>query len=196
MATGMELIAAIAAALVLALIGLAFSPVSFPSYLRWTALIMVIPIFVVLYPPILKSLTNWFLRLVKKEELDRFPRFRDNLTLVGLYTLPGFLHGLGLFSVLNSLYTLSFKHYLTITGSYYAASLAGLVALFAPGGLGVREAILFLVLPFLVPKEIAIASAVVIRLVTIVGEIILAGGAIILARNKNWKITIKKQNNL
>jgi hypothetical protein len=191
MATGMELIAAFAAALLLAFIGLAFSPVSFPAYFRWTAFAMIVPLLVSLYPPVLRSVMNRLLRLIKKESLDCFPPYSTNLALVALYTLPGFLQGLGLFSILRSLYDISFAHYLTITGSYYAASIAGLIAIFAPGGLGVREGILFLILPVLVPKEIAIVSAIVMRLVTITGEIALAVVWMILFRFKCRVTTCK-----
>jgi len=176
MATGMELVAALTAALLLAFIGLALSPSHFPSYLRWVALLCIAPLLAALSPPVLRRVSNAVLRLAGREKIEiRFP-FKANLALVGLYTIPGFLHGCGLFLLINSLSHISTHHYLAVTGAYYTASLAGLIAFFAPGGLGVREGVLFLVLPALVGRETAIVAAILIRLVTIVAEVVLAAG--------------------
>ncbi|UCD20083.1 MAG: flippase-like domain-containing protein, partial [candidate division WOR-3 bacterium] len=125
--------------------------------------------------PVLRTVTNSILRLARRPAIEQFTPFRINITLVGLYMIPGLVHGLGLFFLLNALSPVSGSHYLAITGSYYAASLAGLAAFFAPGGLGVREGVLFLVLPLLVPRESAIVAAIMIRLVTVLAEMALAG---------------------
>jgi uncharacterized membrane protein YbhN (UPF0104 family) len=175
MGTGMELIAALSAALLLSFIGLAASPAQFPPYLRWLALVAIAPLIAILSPPVLRTVANSILRLARKPAIEQFTPFRINIALVGLYMIPGLVHGLGLFFLLNALSPVSGSHYLAITGSYYAASLAGLAAFFAPGGLGVREGVLFLVLPLLVPRESAIVAAITIRLVTVLAELALAG---------------------
>lgn len=182
MATGMELIAALSAALLLAFTGLISSSTEFPRYLKWTALLCVVPLLIALAPPILKFVANAILKLLGRKKMEHVPPFKTNLLLVLMYTIPGFLHGLGLFLVINSLAHLSAGHYLAVTGTYYTASLAGLLAVFAPGGLGVREGVLFLVLPFLIPQETAIVAAVLIRLITIAAEICLAGLFAVAAR--------------
>jgi len=175
LATGIEMIAALAAAFLLAFIGLASSPGSFPSYLRWAPLVGLVPLFAALTPAFMKRTANMLLRLAGRKEVGALPPYRANVGLVLLYTIPGFLHGLGLFFLLNAFAHIPAAHYLAVTGVYYAANLVGLLAVFAPGGLGVREGILFLVLPALVGKEIAIISAILMRLVTIAAELVLAG---------------------
>ena len=50
-----------------------------------------------------------------------------------------------------------------------------MLAVFAPGGLGVREGILMLVLPLIVPRESAIIAALALRIVMIAAELSLAG---------------------
>lgn len=176
MGTAMELTAALSAALLLAFIGLAAAPVEFPRYLRWAALAATVPLLAALYPPILRAVANTALRLIRRPPIEDFTPFRINVMLVGLYMIPGLLHGLGLFLLLNALSPVSARYYLAITGSYYTASLAGLVAFFAPGGLGVREGVLLLVLPLIVPHEAALASTIMIRLVTVAAEVALALG--------------------
>ena len=60
--------------------------------------------------------------------------------------------------------TIGFQHVLFLTGSLavYQAPL-GLIALFAPGGLGVREGALTYLLPFLVPGSVAVILSVLTR---------------------------------
>ena len=61
-----------------------------------------------------------------------------------------------------------------IIGIYDAASLAGMAALFAPATIGVREVVIFLALPAMIAKVFVIAETVMIRIVTIIVEILLA----------------------
>jgi uncharacterized membrane protein YbhN (UPF0104 family) len=175
MATGIELIVALTSALLLAFIGLATSRANFPPFLRWAPLIAIIPLLIALSPPLLRRTADAILRLAGRKKLDRLPPYKAIILFVLAYMLPGFLHGLGLFLLLNMLSHVPGSQYLAVTGIYYAANLIGLVAVFAPGGLGVREGILFLVLPILVGKETAIVAAILIRLITIAAEITLAG---------------------
>jgi uncharacterized membrane protein YbhN (UPF0104 family) len=174
MATGLELMAALSAAFLLALVGLASSPDYVPPYLRWVPLVALVPLLVALSPKLLQRTANAILRLLKRSELDRLPPYSANIAFVVLYTIPGFLHGLGLFLLLNAFSEVPGSHYLAVTGAYYAANLIGLLAVFAPGGLGVREGVLFLVLPTLVGTDVAIIAALLIRLITMAAEVVLA----------------------
>ena len=97
------------------------------------------------------------------------------LGLTLLYIIPGLLQGLGLYLLLLSLGPVEPGSYLAVTGAYYTAGLAGMLAFFAPGGLGVREGILMLVLPLVVPGESAIIAALLLRLIMIAAELFLAG---------------------
>ena len=175
LATVIELIAALAAAFLLACIGFAFSPAYFSPHMRWVPLFGLIPLLAALSPPLLRRMANTMLRLAGRKELHSLPSYSANIVFVLLYTLPGFLNGLGLFVLLNAFSRVPAAHYLTVTGVYYTANLIGLVAVFAPGGLGVREGILFLFLPALVGKEVAIIAAILIRMITMAAEIALAG---------------------
>jgi uncharacterized membrane protein YbhN (UPF0104 family) len=182
MATGIELVSALAAAFLLAFVGLMSISAYVPSALWWLSLFGVALLLTALSPPVLTKIANIVFRLTGRMPIEQIAPFGKSIAFAALYTIPGLLHGLGLFLVLNSLSPVPATHYLAITGAYYAASLTGLVAFFAPGGLGVREGVLFLVLPLLVPKESAIIAAVAIRLVTIVAEVALAGTFTLAAR--------------
>jgi len=184
LATGMELVSALSAALLLTFAGLASSPAHFPIYLKWFALVGIALLLSALSPPVMGSVIKLLSRITGREFPGRIPPYRIILLLVGIYTIPGLVHGLGLFFLLNSLSPVPAEHYLAVTGAYYAASIVGILAVFAPGGLGVREGITMLVLPLIVPRENAIVAAVVIRLVLILAEIFLAGVFSLAARGK------------
>ncbi|MEN8208869.1 MAG: hypothetical protein ABFR50_06430, partial [Candidatus Fermentibacteria bacterium] len=69
----------------------------------------------------------------------------------------------------------NFRYYLTITGIYSIAGLIGLAAFFAPSGIGIREGVLFLVLPAFIPGPTVIVGVIAIRLLTTAAELLLAG---------------------
>jgi len=88
--------------------------------------------------------------------------------------LVGLPYGLGLFFAYNCFYPLDWNYFLVITGVYYAAALIGVAAIFAPAGIGVREGIVFLVLPALIAKPAVIYATVLTRVIITLIEIFLA----------------------
>jgi len=175
LATIVEYIVALAAACLVIIFSVMISPEIVPVYMRWASLICAIILLAILYPPLLKGLANWALRLFRREPIDDFPSFKKILLFVMAYMVTSLVSGLVIFLVLNALTPVSFKYFLAITGIYNIAGLVGLAALFAPGGIGVREGMLFLLLPLFIPKPAVIVGAIVTRLLLILVELLLAG---------------------
>lgn len=80
------------------------------------------------------------------------------------------LQGLSLFLVVAAVADPGRDVLLELTVYYYFAGLAGMLALFAPAGIGVREAVLAGFLQTLVPVPAAIAAVALARIVTVVAE--------------------------
>ncbi len=175
MATGLEMIVSISAAFVLAIAGMIFSPEYFPLYLRLISPVCLGLLIVLMRPPVLKKVTRAFSGITGLDVINPATNYSENLSFTGLFCFQGLLHGLGLFLILNSLSSVSASHYLAITGVYYSAMFIGFIAAFAPAGLGVREGILFLVLPLIVSGEVAIVASIIMRLATILAELLMAG---------------------
>jgi hypothetical protein len=100
------------------------------------------------------------------------------LPLAGLSVLPGWaLHGLSLLCVLKALNVqdVTVENWLRATGAVSAATSVSFFVLFAPGGLGVREGILFAILQPVTGGPAAVAGAGLLRLVWLVSEVLLAG---------------------
>lgn len=113
-------------------------------------------------------------RLGKDPELWQYPSPLMVLKLSAGQVLVMLLHGTSLFLVLSAVGPVSSSYFLLITGIYYCAGLLGIVALFAPGGLGVREGALLAMLPLVADLPAVIVATVVIRLVATLGEVVLA----------------------
>ena len=81
---------------------------------------------------------------------------------------------MGLYFILNSLLPVDFRYFLMITGAYEVAGLIGIAAVFAPSGIGVREGVLFLVLPAFIPTPAVIIGTIAMRLIATFTELFLS----------------------
>jgi len=174
-ATVVEYIVALVAACLVVLISLLFSPDIVPDYVGWIAIIGIVSLLAVLYPQVLKNVVNRVLKLLRKDPLDEVPAFKNIVLFVGINMIATLVAGFAFYLVLNSLSPVSFNYYLIITGIYSIAGLVGLAAFFAPSGIGVREGVIFLILPAFIPESSVIVGAIAIRLITTVAELLLAG---------------------
>ena len=69
-------------------------------------------------------------------------------------------------------------------GTFAVAWLAGLLAIYAPGGLGVREAVLVALLPGRIGAADALVVAAASRLILILVDVLLAGAATAMRRKR------------
>lgn len=173
-ATFVEFVTAFIASCLLVLFSVLFIKNLIPFYIKIMALILSFVLLILLHPMLLKPLTNALLKLCQRDPIIDFPSFALILKFVVINFLIGIPYGLGLYYAMNCFSDIALPLAIPITGIYYAASLVGLAALFAPAGLGVREGIIFLLLPALIPKGVVIAGAIMIRIVSIAVELCLA----------------------
>lgn len=173
-ATGVEFITTMAASCFLVLISIIFIPEIASNLIRWICMSLAFIFLVILYPPILQKLSNLGFRLIRREPLNELPSYGFLLKLVGANMLIGLPYGLGLFFAFKCFYSISWNYFLIITSVYYAASLLGVAAIFAPAGIGVREGIVFLILPALISKPVVIFATLLTRIIITITEIFLA----------------------
>jgi glycosyltransferase 2 family protein len=187
MATGVETIAALSSACLWVLIAMAFLPALIPLHVRYAAVAGIILFFFILYPPVLKKSANWFLKLLKRTPLQLLPDYKLMLSMIGVNMLIGLPYGLGLFFAFQSLHEISWTYFLTIMGAFYIADVVSIAAFFAPAGIGVREGIIFLILPTFIPKEIVVLAALMVRLASVIIEISLAAIIVLIGRYFSFK---------
>jgi hypothetical protein len=116
---------------------------------------------------------------------DALPVIRWRLLGEGLAlaTLGWTLMGLSQLAVLAALgpSTRLASEWPAVVGSVALATVAGFVVPIAPGGLGVREWVLWTALASVIDRERAVVAAVVLRLAWIVGEVV-AAAVLVLVR--------------
>jgi len=86
--------------------------------------------------------------------------------------------GLGFAFLVSSIFPLSFEHFFFACGVWIFTNVVGMLAVFAPNGLGVREGVLAVMLASIMPMEIAILLSVLSRVWTLVLDGVIALGTI------------------
>jgi glycosyltransferase 2 family protein len=127
---------------------------------------------VVLHPRVLGWIINTFgARWTKGPVTLRFG-YGSVLLLSLLFCLLWLLSGLQLFLFVRSFYALEGRAFWDFSSCNAISWLIGYVSFITPGGLGVKEGVFVFVFEQLVPVSIAVLSAVLMRLFTIVTEVL------------------------
>ncbi len=129
----------------------------------WVIVAAVTLCLVFLHPLVLTRLLNFGLRIVRRDPVDITLPFSKGLVLFVLYGLAWLLYGSSFWFLV---WGLGFPPgpFWAVTASFGAAYLIGFLALFAPGGVGVREGILVLLLSPMYGAGVAALISVVSRL--------------------------------
>lgn len=153
----------------------------------WWFILPLVVVLVLLHPRILERITNLLLKLFKREPL----RFKlSYLGLLGfflLYALSWLCYGSAFYLFLASVNPLPLSDWVVVTGGFAAAYIVGLLAIFVPGGLGVREGVLALFLAGLVGSGVAAALSFGQRLWFTAMELTFVAISVIFLRRKNGK---------
>lgn len=132
------------------------------SFSPWTVGIGMAVGIVLLYPPLFRWLLNRGLRLFGREPVEFELSFVRAFGLFWLYVAAWILYGAS-FWCMNLGIGFPDSPFWPVSAAYCAAYIVGFVAIFAPGGLGVREGVLSVVLAPYLPTGLAAAVAVVSR---------------------------------
>jgi len=118
---------------------------------------------VVLYPPLFSRLLNWGLRLLKREPLTIKLSFAKSVALFAAYFVAWIVYGTSFWCLLRGI-GIHPGTFADTVAAFGAAYLIGFLAMFAPGGLGVREGALTVLLAPQLQPGLAAFVAVVARL--------------------------------
>lgn len=136
-----------------------------------------------LAPPVFNRVTAWARSLMKVPSPADIGRL-SHATVLGsgvLYLLIHALSGPPIYFVLKSMFPAVAASLIPeLTAAVLLAGTLGTLALFAPAGLGVREGILIVLLGLLIPKSVAVAGVVVLRLWSIAMDLLYYAAALVL----------------
>jgi uncharacterized membrane protein YbhN (UPF0104 family) len=130
-------------------------------------LLFIVPAFflflIALYPPFLNRLMNTALRIIKRPAINLNIPY-STILLLSVYFLGLWIaQVIGFYFLINSIYPLPISKIFDLTAVYILSWMTGFVVIFAPGGLGVREGMMTLLLSSILPAPLAIAVSFIAR---------------------------------
>ena len=128
-----------------------------------------------LHPKVLQKILNGVLVRWKREPISLSISYSDILWILSVCILSWVVGGIGFYLFVDSFYPVTSQYIFFLTGALAASSMLGLIAIFAPSGLGVREGALVYLLSFLMATPIAVIISVLTRIWMTLIEIGLIG---------------------
>ena len=155
--------------------------------MRTTLAIAAVGCLVALVPSVFNALVSLVYRLARRGTLPREHRASWSTVLkgFGLYSVGAVIGGLSLFFIARTVDgDLPYEQLLFVMGVSTLAGAVSMLAVFAPGGIGVREGIQVALLSIVMPTEVAILVAVATRLHGVLMDLTFYGSARLLLRRR------------
>jgi uncharacterized membrane protein YbhN (UPF0104 family) len=140
----------------------------------WVILLFIIAL-VSLHPRVLLKILNGVLVQFKKEPISLSISYFDILRILLVCIVSWLVGGVGFYLFVDAVYPVAPQYILFLTGALAISSTLGLIAIFAPSGLGVREGALVYLLSLMMATPIAVIISVLTRIWMTLIEIGLIG---------------------
>jgi len=140
-----------------------------------------------IFPPILNRILGLSYKLIKHKDLNRKYKlkFSSFIKVAGLFVGIQLVIGVTFGSIAKSVGAdLNLSNLLYLSGTIILSSIIGILAVFAPSGIGVREGIQAVLLTPIMPKEQVVIIILLSRVVAVVADILFFG--------ISWKILRKR----
>lgn len=183
----LENICTLLGAAFLFLVSLFFFPNDVLGQYQWAAVLLVIAFFICINPKIINFFLKYVEKIMKKDNLRIPITYGQMFKVVGLFIGNWIIVGIGFYMLTCSIYQIPVSELLYVAGIFGVSCIIGILAVFAPSGIGVREGILVAGLQLIMPMEYAVVISIVSRLWMTVSELALIGIAFIVNKIKGWK---------
>lgn len=174
-AFGVETIGNFAAAIFTVLVAILTVDAPALDPYRWMLVAALVGLLIALHPKVIGWLIRIAARVLHRRPFEVTLTYPQLLRYLGLYVLNWLFFGVALYVFIRSFYSLEISSILYLTGAFSFAGMMGIVAVFAPSGLGVREGILALFLGQVMPTSVALVVSVASRVWLTIVELGLAG---------------------
>lgn len=147
-------------------------------------LLIAVPLVLVLHQNTFFKVTNFIFSKLKKQTIskDLFLRTEQIAFLQLEFLVPRLLTGAGFVWIATSLVQVAPADYVSLGVIYILAGVVGLLAIFVPSGLGVREAVIVLLASAYMSPAQAVVVSIAARFYATIADLLLAG--VYLALNK------------
>jgi len=179
----LEYMTGIASSILLFVLSFSLIPqTSFHVY-RPLGVIISCTILAILHPKLLGPLLQAIRRILKRDIPGiESVAYIDILKITLLYFLSWGIMGLGFYFIVNSVYPLPFVDYPYVSGAFALATIIGILSLFAPSGIGVREGVIIGAMAQIIPTAIASVVAIIARIWATSSELFWVGVVCILSK--------------
>ena len=141
-----------------------------PAAWLWCGLVTIGGI-VCLHPRVFIGLCNFGLRRLRREPISTRPQGGYLLAAMGLAAAHFLSQGMAAWFIARALTDVGIGHYWLFVATAASASVAGILAFFAPAGIGVKEWVYLLALGPVIGDGPAAVVAVLVRLILVLSDI-------------------------
>ena len=168
------------------LVSLFFFPNELLNQYRWGAVLLVIAFFVCIHPKVINFFLGFLEKKLKKDL--RIPiTYPQMLKVVAMFFGNWLIVGVGFYILACSIFPIPASELLYAAGIFAVSCIIGILAVFSPSGLGVREGIMVLGLGLVMPTEYAVIISIVSRLWMSVSELVLIAIAYIINKISSFR---------
>lgn len=150
-----------------------------------------IPVFItILIPGFFAFSLNILLRVAGKKNMPKQELLttRDNIRFLLEFMAPRVINGAAFVLIAISLLGIPPQHYLAYGAIYIIAGIIGILAIFVPSGIGVREAAIVLFASAYIPAEQAITLSLLARFYATIGDGLIAALYFVLKEKKELMV--------
>lgn len=186
-----ELVCSVVGGMFVVLVSLYFVHFALIPGIKSLILFLMLIMLVILHPKISLRLLDILLRCLNKEALKIDIRYTDILKMILLYGINWLVFGLGMFMMVRSFYPISLMQFPYVNGTFVLSTFIGIIAIFTPAGLGVREGIILTFISIIMPTPLAAVVSIGSRLLVTCSELFIFGGVNIYNRmliKELWRI--------
>ena len=172
----LENICTLLGAAFLFLLSLAFFPNDILKDYKVVTILLIAAFVVCIHPRIINFFLRLLGRLIHRDNLLIPITYPQMLKVVGLFILNWVVLGAGFYILSCSIYPVPVSRALYLSGTFGLSVIIGILSVFAPSGIGVREGIIVLGLSFVMPREYAVIISIVSRLWMTASELVVVFG--------------------
>lgn len=172
-----ENICTLLGAAMLFILSLLFFPNELLQKYSWLTILLIAAFFICIHPKIINAILKAVGKLFKKN-LEIPMKYSQILKVVLMFIVNWLIVGFGFFILVRSVNpAVGWNEMLFCAGIFGISAIMGILAIFAPSGLGVREGIILAGLMLIMPESDAAVISVISRLWQTIAELTLAAGA-------------------
>lgn len=131
------------------------------------------------YAPVLRRGVEFAIRITRRRidpDKIRYIGLGDAMRLQLAYTLPRIVNGIGFVALVAAVRPVSAGDAVVLIAAYTLAGILGILAFFVPSGIGVREAVIVIILSAMMPTETALMIAINARIYATISDAVLGVG--------------------